>query len=83
MFLFILTHYKYCGFQNKLLDLINIAIAMHFLAIAPTTSITYTSGFATTHVVVSKTSYHLYISQPPTNLPNALKIHTGENKIDR
>ena len=30
-----------------------------------------------------KTSYHLLISQPPTNLPNTLKIHTGENKIDR
>ena len=42
-----------------------------------------TSGFATTHVVVSKTSYHLLISPPPSNLPNALKIHTGENKIDR
>ena len=30
-----------------------------------------------------KTSYHLLISLPPTNLPNTLKIHTGENKIDR
>ena len=30
-----------------------------------------------------KTSYHLLISPPPTNLPNTLKIHTGENKIDR
>ena len=29
-----------------------------------------------------KTSYHLLISPPPTNLPNTLKIHTGENKID-
>ena len=35
-----------------------------------------TSGFC-------KTSYHLLISPPPTNLPNTLKIHTGENKIDR
>ena len=34
-----------------------------------------TSGFATTHVVFSV--------RPPTNLPNMLKIHTGENKIDR
>ena len=36
----------------------------------------YTSGFATTHVVdflwVCKTSYHLLISPPPTNLPNSL-----------
>ena len=42
--------------------------------------------FATTLVVVSvrqKTSYHLSISPSPTNLPNTLKIHTGENKIDR
>ena len=43
----------------------------------------YTS---TTHVVVFlwvyKTSYHLLISPTPTNLPNMLKIHTGENKID-
>ena len=32
-----------------------------------------TSGFATKHVVgVCKTSYHLLISQPPTNLPNSL-----------
>ena len=31
-----------------------------------------------------KTSYHLLISPPPTNLPNTLNIHTGENnKIDR
>ena len=30
-----------------------------------------------------KTSYHLLISPPPTNLANTLKIHTGENKIDR
>ena len=30
-----------------------------------------------------KTSYHLLISPPPTNLPNTLKIHTGENKVDR
>ena len=30
-----------------------------------------------------KTSYHLLISPPPTYLPNTLKIHTGENKIDR
>jgi len=30
-----------------------------------------------------KTSYHLLISPPPTNLQNTLKIHTGENKIDR
>ena len=30
-----------------------------------------------------KTTYHLLISPPPTNLPNTLKIHTGENKIDR
>ena len=30
-----------------------------------------------------KTSYHLLISPTPTNLPNTLKIHTGENKIDR
>ena len=29
-----------------------------------------------------KTSYHLLISPPPTNLPNTLKIHNGENKID-
>ena len=50
-----------------------------------------TSGFATTHVVVSdytcsgfcKTSYYLLISPPPTNLANMLKIHTGKNKIDR
>ena len=36
----------------------------------------YTSGFVTTHVVVylwvCKTSYHLLITQPPTNLPNPL-----------
>ena len=35
-----------------------------------------TKGFATTHVVgflwVCKTSYHLSISPPPTNLPNSL-----------
>ena len=30
-----------------------------------------------------KTSYHLLISPLPTNLPNTLKIHTGENRIDR
>ena len=30
-----------------------------------------------------QTSNHLLISSPPTNLPNTLKIHTGENKIDR
>ena len=30
-----------------------------------------------------KTSYKLLISPPPTNLANTLKIHTGENKIDR
>ena len=30
-----------------------------------------------------KTNYHLLISPPHTNLPNTLKIHTGENKIDR
>ena len=30
-----------------------------------------------------KKSYHLLISPPPTNLANTLKIHTGENKIDR
>ena len=46
-----------------------------------------TSGLATTHVVdflwVCKTSYHLSISPPPTNLPNTFKIHTGEKKIDR
>ena len=30
-----------------------------------------------------KTSYHLLISPTPTTLPNTLKIHTGENKIDR
>ena len=29
-----------------------------------------------------KTSYHLLISLPPTNLANTLKIHTGEKKID-
>ena len=29
-----------------------------------------------------KTSYHLLISPSPTNLPNTLKIHNGENKID-
>ena len=29
-----------------------------------------------------KTSSHLLISPPPTNLPNTWKIHTGENKID-
>ena len=49
--------------------------------------IIYTIGFATTYVVVfvwnCKTSYHLLISPPPTNLANTLKIHTGENKIDR
>ena len=28
-------------------------------------------------------SYHLLISPPATNLSNTLKIHTGENKIDR
>ena len=27
-----------------------------------------------------KTTYHLLISPPPTNLPNRLKIHTGENQ---
>ena len=32
---------------------------------------------------ICKTSYHLLISPPPTNLANTLKIHTGENKIDR
>ena len=35
-----------------------------------------TSGFATSHVVVylwvCKTSYHLFFSPPPTNLPNSL-----------
>ena len=44
-----------------------------------------TSGFATSHVVVflsvCKTSYHLLISPPPTNLPNTLKIHTVEKKF--
>ena len=30
-----------------------------------------------------KKSYHLLISPPPTNLPNTLKIYTGENEIDR
>ena len=30
-----------------------------------------------------KTSYLLLISSPPTNLLNTLKIHSGENKIDR
>ena len=30
-----------------------------------------------------QTSNHLLISSPPTNLPNTLKIHTGENKFDR
>ena len=30
-----------------------------------------------------KTSYHLLISPPPTNLPNTLKIYTEEKKIDR
>ena len=30
-----------------------------------------------------KTSYHLLVSPPPTNLPNTLKVHTGENNIDR
>ena len=29
------------------------------------------------------TSYHLLISPPPTHLLNTLKIHTGENKIER
>ena len=42
-----------------------------------------TKHFATTHVVVCKTSYYLLISSPPTNISNTLKIHTGENKIDR
>ena len=30
-----------------------------------------------------KTSYHLLVSPPPTNIPNTLKVHTGENNIDR
>ena len=60
-----------------------------------------TSGFATTHVVdflwVCKTSYHLLISPPPTNLPNSLpspyhstchapqqqRVTLERNKIDR
>ena len=37
-----------------------------------------TGGFATTHVVVSAV-----VSPSPTNLANTLKIHTGENIIDR
>ena len=31
----------------------------------------------------SPTPYHSLISPPTTNLANTLKIHTGENKIDR
>ena len=34
------------------------------------------------YLCVCKTSYHLLISPTPINLPNTLKIHTGENKID-
>ena len=30
-----------------------------------------------------KTSYHLFISPPPTNHQNTIKFHTGENKIER
>ena len=45
-------------------------------------SFIFTSGFATTHVVVSVIN-HLLINPTPTNLPNTLSIHTRENKIDR
>ena len=30
-----------------------------------------------------KTSYHLLVSPLPTNLQNTIKVHTGENNIDR
>ena len=63
---------------------------IHFKVILPLCPASFkdTSGFATTHVVVfllvSNPSYHLLISQSPTNLANTLTIHTGENiKIDR
>ena len=45
----------------------------------------FTSGFATTHVVVSvRHPITLLINLPnPYQPPNTLKIHTGENEIDR
>ena len=39
-----------------------------------------TSGFATTQVVVS---VRHPITQSPTNLAYTLKIHTGENEINK
>ena len=50
------------------------------------TEILYTSGFAATHVVVSvRHPYPILINLPTPYQPRkyTLKIHTGDNEIDR
>ena len=82
---------KCCSTQEIFLPLIEGS--MHGLKnynvyhhkITATSTFIITSGFATTHVVVSVRHPITYQSPPtPTNLANTLKNEdTGENKIDR
>ena len=68
----------YQNFIEVIFETNNFILEMDGRSVELIFTIIITSGFATTHVGdflwVCKTSYHLLIFPPPTNLPNSLPL---------